>query len=122
VAAPPCRTWTHRPLTTRAGSTRTRPPPTARAAATAVAVRDGDEASAAATLCEDSDSATDISEAIAGQASLDVDPATVNTGGGNDFSASLLGTVDGEPITSGYVSVYSKTGEEGWCVYMFYAL
>ena len=86
------------------------------------AVRDGDEASAAATLCEDSDSATDISEAIAGQASLDVDPATVNTGGGNDFSASLLGTVDGEPITSGYVSVYSKTGEEGWCVYMFYAL
>ncbi|HMG39828.1 MAG TPA: hypothetical protein VK611_00805, partial [Acidimicrobiales bacterium] len=86
------------------------------------AVRNGDEATATATLCSDSHSGPDISDAIAGQASVDVDPATADTGGGNAYSASLLGTVDGEPITSGYVSVYPKTGEEGWCVYMFYAL
>jgi serine/threonine protein kinase len=86
------------------------------------AVRNGDEATAIATLCSDSDDATDITAAIAGYASLDIDPTTADTGGGNGFSASLLGTVDGEPITSGYVSVYPKTSEEGWCVYTFYAL
>jgi serine/threonine protein kinase len=86
------------------------------------AVGSGDAAAAESTLCDDSSSQSDISEAIAGHASLDIDRSTVNTGGGNDFSADLMGTLDAEPISAGYISVYSRTGGEGWCVYMFYAM
>jgi len=85
------------------------------------AVRAGDEAAATATLCEDSDEAADVTDAIARGASLDVDPSTVENGGGNEFRASLLGVIDGEPITTGYVSAWPDLDGERWCVDSFYA-
>jgi hypothetical protein len=86
------------------------------------AVDAGDAATAESLLCDDSSSQTDISDAIAGDASLYIDPSTASPGGGDDFSAGLLGTLGTEPISAGYVSVYSQPDEGGWCVYMFYAM
>ncbi|HEV7761250.1 MAG TPA: hypothetical protein VGO78_19720, partial [Acidimicrobiales bacterium] len=85
------------------------------------AVNDGDETAAKAMLCDPADGdAFEISDSITRGASLNVDPTTIDTGGGNQYSASLLGVIDDEPITTGYVSAFPKTSEDGWCVDSFF--
>ena len=84
-------------------------------------VSSGDEVTATGTLCADSDSASAISDAIAGDASLYPDSSTVDSSD-NGYQAELLGTVDGEPITHGSINVYPMDDDEGWCVFTFYFL
>jgi hypothetical protein len=86
-----------------------------------LAVNDGDEVAAKALLCDPADGdAFEISDAVARGASLHPDSTTIDTGGGNQYSASLLGLMDDEPITTGYVSAFPETSEDGWCVDSFF--
>jgi serine/threonine protein kinase len=91
------------------------------ATALIAAVNSGDESSALDMLCTESHNQSDVSEAVAGGASLTIDEATADTGG-LGYTASVNGTAAGEELTAGYISVYPYTGGPGWCVYMFYAM
>lgn len=88
------------------------------------AVNDQDEGTAHGMVCSTSEFATEttqaITDAIAADASLRLDPGTVETWGGGVVRALLDGTVGGDAITTGYVSVFPN-GDAGWCVYSFYA-
>ncbi|HMG42864.1 MAG TPA: serine/threonine-protein kinase [Acidimicrobiales bacterium] len=84
------------------------------------AVNSGDEDTAIGTLCAERGHPEDITDAITRDASLEIDPTTVETESGTSFLASLVGTVDGVPIEDAYLSVLPRIEDEtDWCVYRF---
>lgn len=58
----------------------------------------------------------DVTDAIAGSARVELEGAVINDS--DDFQSALGGTVDGEPITLGSVSL-DKEDDAGWCVFFF---
>ena len=82
------------------------------------AVNSGDEATAIGMLCASSPAEEEITAAVAADASIEIDPATVDTDGAGSFGAVLVGTVDGAPIgDDSYVSTFDE--DAGTCVYCF---
>lgn len=80
------------------------------------AINSGDEATALGMLCADSTHATDVTDAIAGAARVEMDGTVIDNSA--TFQSSLGGTVDGEPITLGSVSMDNEA-DTGWCVFFF---
>jgi hypothetical protein len=80
-------------------------------------VNGGDGAGAAAMSCSDSTSQTDISEAAAQGAALEMDPAGT-TADDAYVGADLKGTLAGQPVT-GRTSAFLEEGN--WCIYTFFA-
>ena len=81
------------------------------------AIHTGDEATATGILCPNSPSASDITAAISGNANLEFDPNRISSH--QHFASSLSGTVGGEPVSFGMLSLTNE--DTGWCVDSFEA-
>jgi serine/threonine protein kinase len=79
-------------------------------------VNSGDEDAALAMLCPGSSHATDVSDAIAGSARVQLDGSVIDDS--DSYQSSLGGTVAGDDITLGAVSLDRQDGG-GWCVQFF---
>ncbi|MFC4858869.1 hypothetical protein [Actinophytocola glycyrrhizae] len=77
----------------------------------------GDGAGAAAMSCSDSTSQSDITEAAAQGAALEMDPAGT-TADDTYVGSDLKGTLAGAPVT-GRTSAFLEDG--AWCIYTFFA-
>jgi len=83
------------------------------------AINSGDEDRAEGILCVDSTSvASNIAVAIAGEATVQLAPGIEELG--SRFEGSLTGTLGGEAISNGFISMRNES-DTGWCVYYFIA-
>jgi hypothetical protein len=84
-------------------------------------INSGDEDAAVGLLCpsDRTDQTADIGEAVAGNASLELDPADIeHLDALQSLIAGVVGSVDGEPIQSG--QLHASLDPEGtWCVKSF---
>jgi hypothetical protein len=82
------------------------------------AINSGDSAKATAVLCGDSDSQTDVTDAITAGAELSIDPAGLQAQD-EYVGADLTGTYDGAPVSAARTSAFYEAN--GWCIFTFYA-
>ena len=81
-------------------------------------VNGGDAAGAKSKLCSDSTSQGDIDDAVGGKASLQMDPAGMESQA-EYIGVDLKGTLNGAPTSAARTSAFLEDG--GWCIFTFYA-